>query len=266
MTKKLISVVAAGILAVQALAIPMVSAEDTAKYISNSDFTDCAIGGATGQGIYGLGIILDGSPWLSKGSASVHYQTYSHDDARNINYCHMYSNSDKTGGNDGAGSMYMYQRNLTAVNQIDPYGLVEFEMRLHEDSQSFNFMMGWFEDPTSSGFNPSADVCLSLTIAPDGIQASNGKNIATLAAITPEKWYKVRVTTNNKLEEYSASVTDIETGKVIGTLEDAPYKASKPADIKGIKTTCWGYIRGNTYNYDLTNVTISRSDDKYPIN
>lgn len=265
MTKKLISVLAAGILAVQALAIPMVSAEDTAKYINNSDFTECSIGGATGQGIYGLGIILDGSPWLSKGSASVHYQTYLHDDARNVNYCNMYSNSDKTGSGDGAGSMYMYQRNLTAVNQIDPYGLVEFDVRVHADSQNFNFMMGWFEDPTSGGFNADTDVCLSLTIGPDGIQASDGKRMTNLASIQTEKWYKVRVTTNNKLEEYSAVVIDVDSDKTIGALEEAPYKASKPSDIKGIKTTCWGYLRGNTYNYDLTNVTIARSDEKYAL-
>lgn len=227
MNKKLVSVFAACVLAVQALAIPMVSAEDTAKYISNSDFTDCSIGGNRGQGYYGLGIILDGSPWLSKGSASVHYQTYKHDDVRNVNYCNMYSNSDKTGSGDGAGSMYMYQRNLTAVNQIDPYGLVEFEVRIHEDSQNFNFMMGWFEDPTSGGFNADTDVCLNLVFGPDGVTASSGKQSVKLASITPEKWYKVRVTTNNKFEEYSAAVEEVETGKVIGTLEDAAYKSQK---------------------------------------
>ena len=263
MTKKLVSIIAAGMLAVQALAIPMVSAEDTAKYIENSDFTDCSIGGNSGQGYYGLGIILDGSPWLSKGSASVHYQTYSHDDVRNVNYCHMYSNSDKTGSGDGAGSFYMYQRNLTAVNQIDPYGLVEFDVRVHEDSQNFNFMMGWFEDPTSGGFNGDTDVCVNLVFGPNGIQGNDGKRMVTLAAIVPEKWYKVRVTTNNKFEEYSATITDIDSGKTIGALEDVAYKSAKPEGLKGIKTTCWGYIRGNTYNYDLTNVTIARSNDKY---
>ena len=265
MKKKIISAIAAGVLAIQALAIPMVSAEDTAKYISNSDFTDCAIGGNTGQGIYGLGVILDGSPWLSKGSASVHYQTYSRDEERGVNYCHMYSNSDKTGSGDGAGSMYMYQRNLTAVNQIDPYGLVEFDVRVHEDSQNFNFMMGWFEDPTSGGFNSDTQVCLNLVFSPTLVTGNDGKRMTNIATIVPEKWYKVRVTTNNNFEEYSAVITDIESGKVIGALEEVAYKASKPSDIKGIKTTCWGYIRGNTYNYDLTNVTIARSNDKYDI-
>lgn len=266
MKKKLISVIAAGVMAIQAIAVPvMVNAEDTAKYISNSDFTDCAIGGATGQGYYGLGIILDGSPWLSKGSAKVHYQTYSHDDVRNVNYCHMYSNSDKTGSGDGAGSMYMYQRNLTAVNQIDPYGLVEFDVRIHKDSQKFRFMMGWFEDPTSGGFNAAADVCLYIDFGLDGIITCNGPRTESLGTLEPEKWYKVRVTTNNKFEEFSAVITDVNTGAVVGKLEDGAYQASKPSTIKGIKTTCWGYMRGNVYNYDLTNVTIARSDEKYPV-
>ena len=47
-----------------------------------------------------------------KGSASVHYQTFYHDDQRNVNYCNFWSNSDKTGSGDGAGSMYFYNRNL----------------------------------------------------------------------------------------------------------------------------------------------------------
>lgn len=263
MKKKIISAIAASVLAIQAIAVPMmVNAEDTAKYISNSDFTDCAIGGNTGQGIYGLGVILDGSPWLSKGSASVHYQTYSRDEERGVNYCHMYSNSNKNEG-DGAGSMYMYQRNLTAVNQIDPYGLVEFDVRVHEDSKNFNFRMGWFEDPTSG--DPGAATALTVTFNPTSITASNGAKVDTLASISPEKWYKVRITTDNKFEEYNASVVDIATGKTIGTVTEAAYGGTKPDGVKGIKISCFGYIRGNSYNYDLTNVTIARSNDKYSV-
>ncbi len=271
MKKKLISIIAAGILGVQALAVPMLAnAEESQTYVNNSDFSDVAIGGLSksgpnGMGYYGLGIILDGSPWLSKGSASVHYQTYSYDETRKVNYVNMYSNSDKTGGNDGAGSMYMYNRNLTNGNQMGPYGLVEFDVRIKPDSQNFNFMMGWFEDPTSGGFNASTDVALSLTFSPEGITASKGSSSANLASIKTDKWYKVRVTLNNKLEEYNAVVTDIDTGAVVGSLEAAPYSASKPAELFGIKTTCWGYIRGNTYNYDLTNVTIAKSATAYPV-
>ncbi|MCH5211045.1 MAG: hypothetical protein J1F01_08800 [Oscillospiraceae bacterium] len=269
MKKKLISIIAAGILGVQALAVPMmVNAEESVTYVNNSDFSDVAIGGLSksgpnGAGYYGFGIILDGNPWLSKGSASVHYQTYSYDETRKVNYVNMYSNSDKTGSGDGAGSMYMYNRNLTNGNQMGPYGLVEFDVRIKPDSQDFNFMMGWFEDPTSGGFNASTDVALTLRFGPNGVSASNGSSSSNLAKLSTDKWYKVRVTLNNKLEEYNAVITDVDTGAVVGSLEAAAYSASKPAELFGIKTTCWGYIRGNTYNYDMTNVTIARSDTKY---
>ena len=154
MKKKLLSIAAACVLGVQAIAMPMIAnAEQGTQYVTNSDFNDVSIGGAKGTGYYGLGIIMDGSPWLSKGSASVHYQTFYHDDQRNVNYCNFWSNSDKTG----------------------------------------------------SG----------------------------------------------------------ETGKVVGSLLDAAYQASIPSGVTGIKTTCWGYIRGNTYDFDLTNVTIGKSDTKY---
>lgn len=265
--KKVISFIAAGILAVQAMAIPMMaSAEEGVAYVNNSDFNDVAIGGAKGTGYHGLGIILDGSPWLSKGSASVHYQTFMYDDQRKVNYCNFYSNSDKTGSGDGAGSMYVYNRNLSAVNQMGPYGVAEFDVRLKPDTQNFNFMMGWFEDPTSGGFNASTDVALTLRFGLDGVSASNGPRSSTLAKLDADKWYKIRVTLDVNLEEYNATVTDISTNKVIGQLEGAAFSSSKPSGLKGIKTTCWGYIRGNTYNYDLTHVTIGRSDTKYSIN
>ena len=267
MKKKLMAIIAAGVLAVQVIAVPMLAnAEETVKYVENSDYTDCAIGGNTGQGYHGLGIILDGSPWLSKGSASVHYQTYLYDDVRKVNYCNFYSNSDKTGSGDGAGSMYVYNRNQSTVNQMGPYGLVEFDLRVHSDSQKFNFRMGWFDDPTSGSFDASKTVALTVEFSPDTIIATNGPRTENVASITPEKWYKVRVTVNNKFEEYSISITDVETGKVVGQLEEASYSVSQPADCAGIKISCWGYMRGNTYNYDMTNVTIARSDTKYSIN
>ena len=149
---------------------------------------------------------------------------------------------------------------------MGPYGIAEYDIRIHSDSQKFNFRMGYFDDPTSSGFDASKTVALTLEYSPDGIIASNGPRTEKVATITPEKWYKVRVTLNNKFEEYCVSVTDIETGKVIGQLEDASYSCAKPSDVNGIKITCWGYMRGNTYNYDLTNVSIARSDTKYSIN
>ncbi len=266
MKKKLISVIAAGILAVQALAVPMMAnAEESVTYVNNSDFNDVSIGGAKGTGYHGLGIIIDGSPWLSKGSASVHYQTFSYDPERKVNYCNFWSNSDKTGSGDGAGSMYFYNRNLTAQNQMGPYGLVEFDIRLKPDTQDFNFMMGWFEDPTSSGFNSATDVALSIRFSLNGLTASDGPRTANLATLAADKWYKVRVAIDNKFEEYYATVTDIDTGNIIGSVDGAAYSSSKPASLSGIKTTCWGYIRGNTYNYDMTNVTIARSETKYSL-
>ncbi len=267
MKKKLISMIAVGVLAVQALAVPMmVNAEESVSYVDHSDFNDVAIGGAKGTGYHGLGIIMDGSPWLSKGSASVHYQTFSYDDQRKVNYCNFWTNSDKTGSGDGAGSMYFYNRNLSAVNQMGPYGLVEFDVRIKPDSQDFNFMMGWFEDPTSGGFNAATDVALTIRFGLNGVTANNGVRTANLATLDADKWYKVRVTIDNNFEEYSAVITDIETGKVVGSLEDAAYSSSKPASLSGIKTTCWGYIRNNTYNFDMTNVTIARADKKYSMN
>lgn len=264
--KKIVSVIAAGILAVQALALPMmVSAEESVTYVNHSDFNDVAIGGAKGTGYHGLGIIIDGSPWLSKGSASVHYQTFSYDDARKVNYVNMWSNSDKTGSGDGAGSMYLYNRNLSAVNQMGPYGLAEFEIRIHEDSQSFGFMMGWFEDPTSGGFNAASDCAFNMTFTQDGVVSTNGSQTSNVAELKPEKWYKVRVTLSNPLEEYNVVITDVETGKEVGSLKEAAWRASIPSGVTGIKTTCWNYNRGNTYNYDLTNVTISRADTPFAV-
>lgn len=266
MKKKLISIIAAGILGVQAFAIPMMaSAEESVQYVSNSDFNDVSIGGANGTGYYGLGIIIDGSPWLSKGSASVHYQTFCYDEERGVNYCNFWTNSDKTGSSDGAGSMYFYNRNLESANQMGPYGLVEFDVRMKSDSQNFNFMMGWFEDPTSSGFNSATDVALNVVFSLDGITANNGVRTANVATISADKWYKVRVTIDNNLEEYNVVITDVDTGKVVGSLTDAGYQSSIPSGITGIKTTCWGYIRNNTYDFDMTNVTIAKSDTKYSV-
>lgn len=264
MKKKLISVLAAGILGIQAIAVPMIAnAEQGVQYVNCSDFNDVSIGGAKGTGYHGLGIIIDGSPWLSKGSASVHYQTFSYDDERKVNYCNFWTNSDKTGSGDGAGSMYFYNRNLSKT--MGPYGIAEYDIRMKADSQDFNFMMGWFEDPTSNGFNAATDCALQIRFSLNGVTANNGSQTQNVANLAPDKWYKVRVTLDNNLEEYNVVITDVATGKAVGSLTEAAYGASMPANITGIKTTCWGYIRGNTYNFDLTNVTIGKSDTKFSV-
>lgn len=266
MNKRIISVIAAGVLGMQAMIMPMLaSAEESVSYVNKSDFNDVSIGGAKGTGYHGLGIIIDGSPWLSKGSASLHYQTFSYDEERKVNYCNFWSNSDKTGSGDGAGSMYFYNRNLTNGNQMGPYGLVEFDVRMKADSQDFNFMMGWFEDPTSGSFDAATTVPINIRFSLNGVMANNGARTDNLGTIAADKWYKVRVTIDNNLEEYNAVITDIATGKAVGTIEGAAYACSKPKEIFGIKTTCWGYIRGNTYNYDMTNVTIAKSASKYSV-
>ncbi len=264
--KKIFSIIAAGILAAQALAMPMLaSAEESVTYVNNSDFNDVSIGGAKGTGYHGLGIIIDGSPWLSKGSASVHYQTFLYDEDRQVNYCNFWTNSDKTGSGDGAGSMYFYNRNLTNSNQMGPYGLVEYDLRIKSDSQDFNFMLGWFEDPTSSGFNAAETVPISMTLSPNGLTCNNGARTENVAVIDTDKWYKIRLTIDNNLEEFNVVVTDVSTGKVVGQVVDAAYSVSIPKDIFGMKTTCWGYKRGNTYDFDMTNVTIARSSSKYSV-
>ena len=252
MNKKIISLFAAAVLSLQAVAMPIIAnAEASATYIANSDFTDCSVGGNSGQGIYGLGIILDGAPWLSKGSASEHYETYMHDDERNVNYCNMYSNSDKTGSGDGAGSMYMYQRDTTQ-NFAQTYGYCQFDVRLN--SGKFMLQLGSFSDPTSS----TDYIANSITFGDGSITAYDGAKAVSVAQIKEGEWYTVKIAGDNVLQSTSISVTDM-SGKVIGQLDDASYQQG---DCTKVCIWCFGYIRGYAYDYDLTNVTIDKSTDK----
>jgi hypothetical protein len=236
---------------IQAAAMPIIAnAEASATYITNSDFKDCAVGGAVGDGYYGLGIIIDGSPWLSKGSASEHYQTYMHDDDRNVNYCNMYSNSDKTGSGDGAGSMYMYQRDTTQNFQQN-YGYCQFDIRMN--SGKMGLMYGSFTDATSS----TDYLANTITFSPDSITAYSGSSSKNVAQIKAGEWYTVKIMIDNALQETSISVTDM-NGKLVGSLEEASYQQSGCTEVR---TWCFGYLRGNTYDYDLTNVTIAKSTD-----
>lgn len=250
MNKKLISVIAAAALSIQAAAMPIIAnAEASATYITNSDFKDCAVGGRTENPIYGLNIICDGGPWLTKGSASKHYETFYHDDVRNVNYCNMYSNSDKSGTDDGAGSMYMYQRDTTANFQQN-YGYCQFDVRMHDGL--FQLMLGSFSDPTSN----TNYLANTLEFTPTGITAFDGTKQLQLASIDPEKWYTVKIAVNNVLQSVSISVTDVATGKIIGQLDDAVYQS---LNCTKVSIWCFSYKRGNKYNYDLTNVTIDKS-------
>ena len=251
MNKKFVSLFAAAVLSIQAAAMPIIAnAEASVTYITDSDFTDCAVGGNTGQGIYGLNIIQDGAPWLTKGSASEHYETYMHDDERDVNYCNMYSNSDKSGTDDGAGSMYMYQRDTTTTPS-QTYGYCQFDIRMN--SGKFALMIGSFTDPTSS----TDYLANTITFGDGAITATDGARTSTFASIKEGEWYTVKIMVNNVLQSVSISVTDMD-GTVIGTLTDAAYQQ---ADCDKVRIWCFGYIRGNKYDYDLTNVTIHNSTD-----
>ena len=251
MKTKLITLLAIGAMAVQSAAMPLIAGSEAhATYITNSDFKDCAVGGAVGDGYYGLGIIKDGSPWLSKGSASVHYETYMRDEERGVNYCNMWTNSDKSGSNDGAGSMYMYQRDTTS-NFQQTFGYCQFDIRMHQGLM--NLMYGSFSDPTSN----TNYLANTISFTPEKITMRDGSSSVNVAAIKPDTWYTVKIFINNKLQETSVSVSDM-SGKVIGLVEDASYQQT---ECDKVRIWCFGYVRGNTYDYDLTNVTIDKSTE-----
>lgn len=254
MKKKLVSIIAAGAMCIQAAAMPILAnAEASATYITNSDFSDCAVGGAE-KGYYGLNIIEDGGPWLSKGSSDRHGETFLHDDERNVNYCEMYSICEKQGA-FGAGSFYMYQRDTTS-NYTKEQGLCEFEVRIHNGT--FELMFGDFTDATSN----TNYIAGRLKFDETSIKASNKGAETQVASISPEKWYKVRITVNNIFQEYSVKVTDL-SGKTVGTAENLGYVQSQAT---GIRTWCFGYIKnGGPYRYDLTNVTIAKGSDKFEL-
>lgn len=254
MKKRLVSILAVAAMCVQAAAMPILAnAEASATYITNSDFSDCAVGGAE-KGYYGLNIIIDGGPWLSKGSASKHGETFLHDDERNVNYCEMYSNSEKQGA-WGAGSMYMYQRDTTA-NYTKEFGLCEFDVRMHDGQ--FNMMFGDFTDATSNTNYIAGNINFTTT----GITVANKGSSVSAATIEPEKWYHVKIVVNNFFQEYAVKITDM-NGKVLGTAEGMGYVQSQAT---GIRTWCFSYIKSSgPYRYDLTNVTISKSSEKFEL-
>lgn len=248
----LISLAAALAVGAQAIMMPILAnAEASATYIQNSDFKDCAVGGAVGDGYYGLNIIMDGGPWLTKGSASVHYETYSRDDERKVNYCNFYSNSDKSGSGDGAGSMYVYQRDTTTTF-AQTYGHCKFDIRMNEGKMQL--MLGSFSDPTSN----TDYIANTITFDTSSIKAMNGGQSKTIASIKSGEWYTVDIAIDNQFQEVDITVAD-KSGKIIGQGEDLVYQQSA---CTAVKIWCFGYIRGNTYNYDLTNVTIEKSTDK----
>ena len=254
MKKKLVSIIALAAMCVQAAAMPILAnAEASATYITNSDFSDCAVGGAE-KGYYGLNIIEDGSPWLSKGSSDRHGETFLHDDKRNVNYCELYSCCEKAGAY-GAGSFYMYQRDTTA-NYTKEYGMCEFDIRMHDGVMKL--MFGDFTDPTSN----TNYIAGTLDFDTSTISAANKGSSTIAASIKPDEWYHVKIVVNNIFQEYSVKITDM-SGKVIGTAENCGYVQSQAT---GIRIWCFGYVKNaGPYRYDLTNVTIAKGSEKFDL-
>lgn len=246
---KFISLLAVLAIGAQSAMMPILAnAEASAMYIENSDFSDCAIGGAVGKAYYGLNILLDGGPWLSKGSATQHYETYMHDDERNVNYCNFYSNSEATGS--GSGSMYVYQRDTTS-NFAQTFGHCKFDIRMNEGQMQLQ--IGSFSDPTSN----TDYIANTISFNTQSVSATNGGQTKTIASIKPGEWYTVDIAINNPLQEVDITVAD-SSGKIIGQAEGLAYQQQQ---CEAVKIWCFGYVRGIPYNYDLTNVTIEKSTD-----
>lgn len=248
MGKKIVAIACAAMMSLSAMSA-LVSAEETAHYVENSDFSDCCMGGAESP-LYGSGIILDSNPWLTKGSAQRHYQTFLHDDERDVNYVRMYSNSDKSGSGDGAGSMYMYQRD-TGANFTKYYGMCQFDTRLR--SGTWEMAFGDFTDPTKGFDNQVGSVLFENA---ETIKVKTISGTKEICKVKPDTWYKVRITVDNKLQEFNVTVLDM-AGKVVGQALEQDYVNSKAT---GVRTWCYSYTRGSGYYYDLTNVTIAKSD------
>ncbi len=251
MKSRLVALLTMAVMSVSAIAAPTVAnAEASATYITNSDFSDCAVGGAKGLNYYGLNILLDGSPWLKKGSSDIQAETWLYDEATGRNYCNFYANCEKQGA-FGAGSYYVYQRDTTA-NYTKEYGLCEFMIRMNGGNMSM--MMGDFTDATSN----TDYIAGQIDFSGSSIKAANGSSSVNVASITEGKWYRVRIVVNNLLQEYSVSVTDEESGKVVGSVEGAGYVQKQAT---GIRTYCFGYIKNaGSLDFDLTDVTIEKHD------
>lgn len=256
MKKKAISLVAATILGIQGMMIPtLAGAEASAVYINKSDFSDCVMGGKSAEGGFiGTNIFMDGSPWLSKGSASRHFETFLRDETRGVNYCNFYSNSVKGDGSWGAGSMYIYQRDTTS-NFQQTYGLCQFDFRMNRGDISM--MFGSFTDASSS----TDFVAGSVGFSNEKITVKSANKTMDFPAIKLGEWYSIRIVINNKFQEYTVALYDA-TGKKLGehTVDYVNPKAT------AVRTWCFSYGKNTDgYNIDVTNVTIDKSTaDKNP--
>lgn len=250
MKKKAVSLIMSLALAASAIAsIPaLVGAEAYVNqeeiYVNNSDFTDVS------AGVPGLQITIDGQPWLFKGSAGVHTETYMSE--KDMNYVNFKSDSKKAGV-DGEGSWYFYNRN--EKKPMAEYGFTKFDIRLQ--SGIVNLDMGDFTDPTKGNANLAAEVIFDASTGSIKAKTVSDKMVDVVSSgIETGKWYTVQVDINAKLQEYTVTVTDPATGKELGKAEELVF-VQKACEV--IKTTCFSYVR-KTYGheFDLTNITVAR--------
>lgn len=255
MNKKLISLIASGMLAVQALAMPMLAnAEVTAlPYITTTDFTDIAAAP-------GLPIRIDGNPWLYKGSAGTTESTLQEDED-GTKYVHLTSDSVK-GENVGEGSWYFYYRNQK--NPIDAEGWIKFDIRMNEGI--ITQKAATYTDPTKP-----ENGLVSTAVAIDGITkkitatGANGKINEVVPSIELGKWYTVLITLDCTNTQYNVTVTDKENNKYEVT--EVPFVT---ADATKPLLFSFEYTRkSGAHNFDLTNLSIGKgtydpAQDKLP--
>lgn len=244
MKKKLVSLIAAGMLAVQALALPaLVNAEVTAlPYIHTTNFTDVAAAP-------GLPIRTDGNPWLFKGSAATK-EFVLDEESDGTKFAHLTSDSVKE-GKVGEGSWYFYYRNQK--NPITEDGWAKFDIRMNEGK--IQFQTGAYTDPTKDN---AATMATNVTI--DAITnkitatQSNGKINEVVPKMTASEWYTVLVEFDNTNLQYTVTVTDKDKKEY--KIEEMPYIQK---DGKDPMIFVFAYERkSGAHSFDLTNLSIGK--------
>lgn len=252
MNKKIISLLAAAVLSIQAIMIPVVANAEAAVtkgdiFIHESDFSEFAEMGGI---IDGVNVIPgSGSPdsWLTKGSAGTQSAIFRKTDEGN--YANFKSDSVKN-GTAGEGSWYWYNR--TNNGHIVDKGFMKFDIRMN--SGNIELVLGSFTDPTK-GMSPAAIDIDFNTSSGQITAASTGGRVERVCSLETGKWYTVQIDIDMKLQEYDVTVTDAD-GKEVGKVEEVVFVDTSCTEIK---TKCFAYIRKeNGHDFDLTNVTIAR--------
>lgn len=253
MNKKIISLLAAAVLSIQSLVVPMVANAEAAVtkgdiYIHESDFSEFAEMGGIIDGVR----VIPGSgtpdSWLTKGSAATQSAIFRLD-PENGNYANFKSDSVKN-GTAGEGSWYWYNR--TNNGHIVDKGYMKFDIRMNEGN--IELTLGEFTDPTKGTSPCAARLFFSSTGGQITAQTTGGAS-QRICSIEKGKWYTVEIDINMGLGEYAVTVSD-ESGAELGKAEEIIFVE---AACKEIKTKCFGYIRKeNGHDFDLKNVTIAR--------